>query len=124
MANKLQRNPRNPNKCNFLKTTRCEFAVGYRLGRKEGKNPRRKALLLIEGSRSNGLRYIQTARRLGYQPITLAANPIQYDYLMAEYSKARLVDTEDFDAVRDECLNLAATYDIAGYIGLRLAASR
>ncbi|MBY3335312.1 ATP-grasp domain-containing protein [Rhizobium laguerreae] len=78
---------------------------------------RPKALILIEGSRSNGLLYVQTARRLGYQPITLAADPIQYDYLTAKYSKAILVDTQNFAAVRHECLNLAATYDIAGFIG-------
>lgn len=78
---------------------------------------RTKALVLIEGSRSNGLLYVQAARRRGLQPITLAADPTQYDYLMAEGGKAIMVDTDDFDAVKRECLNLATTCDIAGFVG-------
>ncbi|RVI09182.1 ATP-grasp domain-containing protein [Sinorhizobium meliloti] len=78
---------------------------------------RRKALILIEGSRSNGLLYVQAAKQLGLHPITLAVDPTQYDYLVAESSEAIKVDTESFNALMDECLRLRSRFDIAGITG-------
>ncbi|MDK1389612.1 acetyl-CoA carboxylase biotin carboxylase subunit family protein [Sinorhizobium sp. 8-89] len=77
----------------------------------------RRALILIEGSRSNGLLYFQAAQRLGLHPITLAADPAQYDYLVAESGEAIGVDTDNFEALLRECLRLRATYEIAGITG-------
>ncbi|OBQ63772.1 hypothetical protein A8146_30920, partial [Mesorhizobium loti] len=61
--------------------------------------------------------YIQAARRLGLYPITLSADPTQYDYLAAERSEAIRVDTDDLDALIRECSRLRETYDIAGITG-------
>ncbi|MDX8437284.1 acetyl-CoA carboxylase biotin carboxylase subunit family protein [Mesorhizobium abyssinicae] len=77
----------------------------------------RRALILVEGHRGNGLQYIQEAQRLGLDPITLAANPAQYDYLAAESIEAIRIDTGDLDALIRECHRLSATYDIAGITG-------
>ncbi|MER8480606.1 acetyl-CoA carboxylase biotin carboxylase subunit family protein [Mesorhizobium sp. M1163] len=78
----------------------------------------RRALILVEGhSRGNGLRYVQAARRLGLHPITLSADPVQYDYLAAERSEAIRVDTCNLDALIQECSRLSATHDIAGITG-------
>ncbi|RWD26696.1 MAG: ATP-grasp domain-containing protein [Mesorhizobium sp.] len=74
----------------------------------------RRALILVEGTTSNGHLYIQAAQRLGLHPITLSADPIQYDYLAAEGIEAIRVDTDNLDALVRECSRLRATYDIAG----------
>ncbi|WP_051505810.1 acetyl-CoA carboxylase biotin carboxylase subunit family protein [Mesorhizobium sp. WSM2561] len=74
----------------------------------------RRALILVEGTRSNGLLYVKAAQRLGLYPITLSADPAQYDYLAAERLEAIRVDTDNLDALIQECSRLRATYDIAG----------
>ncbi|MER8646391.1 acetyl-CoA carboxylase biotin carboxylase subunit family protein [Mesorhizobium sp. M1252] len=77
----------------------------------------RRALILVEGHRGNGLRYVQAAQRLGLHPITLSADPAQYDYLAAEGIEAIRVDTDNVVALIRECSRLSATYDIAGITG-------
>ncbi|MER9146935.1 acetyl-CoA carboxylase biotin carboxylase subunit family protein [Mesorhizobium sp. M0871] len=78
----------------------------------------RRAFILIEGHpRGNGLLYVQAARRLGLIPITLSADPAQYDYLTAEADEAVRVDTHNLDALIRECCRIGATYDIAGITG-------
>lgn len=74
----------------------------------------RRALILLEGTSANGQLYVQAAQRLGLHPITLSANPAQYDYLAAEGIEAVPVDTTNLDALIHECSRLSATYDIAG----------
>ncbi|RVC51566.1 hypothetical protein EN759_39475, partial [Mesorhizobium sp. M00.F.Ca.ET.038.03.1.1] len=74
----------------------------------------RRALIMVEGTRSKSLLYVEAARRLGLHPITLAADPAQYNYLAAEGIEAIRVDTGNFDSLIDECSRLSATYDIAG----------
>lgn len=78
---------------------------------------RRRALIMVEGHRANGLLYVQVAQRLGLHPITLAGDPTQYDYLAAESIEAIRVDTNSFDALIHVCSRLRATHDIAGIIG-------
>ncbi|TKV74076.1 ATP-grasp domain-containing protein [Bradyrhizobium elkanii] len=73
----------------------------------------RRGLILLEGTRNNGLRYVQAAQRLGLHPITLSADPAQHDYL-AEGNEAIHVDTDNQDALIRECARLHATYDVAG----------
>ncbi|MER9764001.1 acetyl-CoA carboxylase biotin carboxylase subunit family protein [Mesorhizobium sp. M0138] len=78
----------------------------------------RRALILVEGhQRGNGLRYVQAAQRLGLTPITLSADPAQYDYLAAEKLEAIRIDTDNLDELILECSRLRATYDIAGITG-------
>lgn len=77
----------------------------------------RRALILLEGSRFNGPLYVQAAQHLGLHPITLSADPAQYDYLAADGIEAIRVDTTDLDALIRECSRLRATYDIAGITG-------
>ncbi|MFA1676782.1 ATP-grasp domain-containing protein [Rhizobium mongolense] len=77
----------------------------------------KKALILVEGHRGNGPLYIQAAQRLGLHPITLSADPTQYDYLASQKLEAIRVDTEDLDAMIRECFKLYASYDIAGITG-------
>ncbi|WP_018099433.1 ATP-grasp domain-containing protein [Sinorhizobium meliloti] len=77
----------------------------------------RRALILLEGHGSIGLLYVKAARRLDLHPITLSADPAQYDYLTAEAVEAIRVDTDNLDALIDECSRLRATYDIAGITG-------
>ncbi|ARP68111.1 MULTISPECIES: ATP-grasp domain-containing protein [Mesorhizobium] len=77
----------------------------------------RRALILVEGHRGNGLQYIQEAQRLGLDPIALAADPTQYDYLAAESIEAIRIDTGNLDALVRECHRLSAIYDIAGITG-------
>ncbi|MER9573902.1 acetyl-CoA carboxylase biotin carboxylase subunit family protein [Mesorhizobium opportunistum] len=78
----------------------------------------RRALILVEGhSRGNGLLYVQAAQRLGLHPITLSADPAQYDYLESEKVKTIHVDTDNLDALIHECSRLRTTYDIAGITG-------
>ncbi|TIO28812.1 acetyl-CoA carboxylase biotin carboxylase subunit family protein [Mesorhizobium sp.] len=74
----------------------------------------RRVLILVEGTRSNGLLYVQAAQRLGLHPITLSAEPAQYDYLAAEKVEAIRVDTANLDALIRECSRLRAIFDIAG----------
>ncbi|MCP9232821.1 acetyl-CoA carboxylase biotin carboxylase subunit family protein [Mesorhizobium sp. LMG 17147] len=76
-----------------------------------------RALILLEGHKINGLLYVQAAQRLGLRPITLAANPTQYDYLASEGIKAIRADTDDFDELIHLCSKLDATYGIAGITG-------
>ncbi|MER8651514.1 acetyl-CoA carboxylase biotin carboxylase subunit family protein [Mesorhizobium sp. M1121] len=73
----------------------------------------KKVLILVEGSRTGRL-YIQAAQRLGLHPITLSADPAQYDYIAAERAEAIRVDTDDLDALIGECSRLGTTNDIAG----------
>ncbi|PBB31173.1 acetyl-CoA carboxylase biotin carboxylase subunit family protein [Mesorhizobium sp. WSM3868] len=82
----------------------------------------RRALILIEGSHYNGPLYVQAARRLGVHPITLSADPAQYNYLSAENAEAVRVDTDNVDALIRECSRVRATYDIAGITSAREAA--
>ncbi|MER9756227.1 acetyl-CoA carboxylase biotin carboxylase subunit family protein [Mesorhizobium sp. M0166] len=74
----------------------------------------RRALILLEGTRSNGLLYVKAAQRLGLHPITLSADPTKQDYLAAEGLEAIRIDTDNLDALIDECSRLHATYAIAG----------
>ncbi|MER9677283.1 acetyl-CoA carboxylase biotin carboxylase subunit family protein [Mesorhizobium sp. M0208] len=74
----------------------------------------RRALILVEGTKYNGPLYVQAAQRLGLHPITLSADPSQYDYLAADGIEAIRVNTDNLDALIRECSRLHATYDIAG----------
>ncbi|CDX25035.1 conserved hypothetical protein [Mesorhizobium plurifarium] len=75
----------------------------------------RRALILIEGHpRGNGLLQVQAAQRLGLHPITLSADPAQYDYIATERIEAIRVDTDDLDVLIRECSRLAEIYSIAG----------
>ncbi|ADV14769.1 protein of unknown function DUF201 [Mesorhizobium ciceri biovar biserrulae WSM1271] len=65
----------------------------------------------------NGPLYIQAAQRLGLHPITLTADPTQYDYLAAKGIEAIRIDTDNLNALIHECSRLRATYDIAGITG-------
>ncbi|RRI01771.1 ATP-grasp domain-containing protein [Mesorhizobium tamadayense] len=78
----------------------------------------RRALILIEGhTRGNGLLYVHAARRLGLHPITLSADPTQYDYLSSGSFEVIRVDTDNLDALIHECSRLQGAYDIAGITG-------
>ncbi|MDF3156620.1 MAG: ATP-grasp domain-containing protein [Mesorhizobium sp.] len=77
----------------------------------------RRALILVEGHRGIGLRYVQAAQRLGLHPITLSADPARHGYLAAEKLEAIPVDTENLDALIQVCSRLSVTYDIAGITG-------
>ncbi|TIT47479.1 MAG: hypothetical protein E5W72_20120, partial [Mesorhizobium sp.] len=63
----------------------------------------KRALILVEGHRGTGLLYVNAARRLGLSPITLSADPNQYDYLAAESIEAIRIDTDNLDALIREC---------------------
>ncbi|MER9534166.1 acetyl-CoA carboxylase biotin carboxylase subunit family protein [Mesorhizobium sp. M0309] len=73
-----------------------------------------RALILVEGTRSNGLLYVKAAQRLGLFPITLSADPTRYDYLAAEGIETILVDTGNLNALIRESARLRVTYGIAG----------
>ncbi|NNH33770.1 ATP-grasp domain-containing protein, partial [Rhizobium sp. SEMIA 4085] len=77
----------------------------------------RRALVLVEGHKSNGPLYVRAAQRLGLHPITLSADPAQYDYLAAEGIEAIQVDTSNLDLLIHECTQLGATYGIVGITG-------
>ncbi|MER9638908.1 ATP-grasp domain-containing protein, partial [Mesorhizobium sp. M0228] len=77
----------------------------------------KRALILVEGHRGIGLLYVKAARRLGLHPITLSADPTQYDYLVAEGIEAIRVDTGNLDALIHECARVRATFDISGITG-------
>ncbi|MEZ2207995.1 acetyl-CoA carboxylase biotin carboxylase subunit family protein, partial [Bradyrhizobium japonicum] len=82
----------------------------------------RRALILVEGNtHGTGLQYVQAAQSLGLHPITLSAEPTQYDYLAAEGIEAIRIDTTNRDALIRECSQLRATYDIAGITSAREA---
>ncbi|MER8649239.1 acetyl-CoA carboxylase biotin carboxylase subunit family protein [Mesorhizobium sp. M1121] len=82
----------------------------------------RKAFILVEGAPWGcGLLYVQAAQRLGLHPIALSADPAQHDYLAAEGIEAIRVDTDDLDALVQECSRIRATYGIAGIAGRSLA---
>ncbi|RAZ84784.1 hypothetical protein DPM33_30195 [Mesorhizobium hawassense] len=74
----------------------------------------RRALILIEGTRSNGPLYVKAAHRLGLHPITLSADPARYDYHAPVSVEAIRVDTNKLDALIHECSLLHATYGLAG----------
>ncbi|MER8614800.1 acetyl-CoA carboxylase biotin carboxylase subunit family protein [Mesorhizobium sp. M1216] len=76
-----------------------------------------KALILVEGHSGNGPLYVQAAKRLGLHPITLSADPAQYDYIASKGLEATHVDTDDLDALIRECSRLRGTFDIAGITG-------
>ncbi|MER8684944.1 acetyl-CoA carboxylase biotin carboxylase subunit family protein [Mesorhizobium sp. M1405] len=74
-----------------------------------------RALIFVEGDPTGtGHLFIQAAQRLGVHPITLSADPAQYEYIAAESTEAIRVDTDDIDALINECSRLGTTYDIAG----------
>ncbi|RWP97625.1 acetyl-CoA carboxylase biotin carboxylase subunit family protein [Mesorhizobium sp.] len=73
-----------------------------------------RALILVEGTRSNGPLYVQAAQQLGLHPITLSANPAQYDYLATGSIEAIQVETTNLDALIHECSRLRGIYEIAG----------
>ncbi|MER9058353.1 acetyl-CoA carboxylase biotin carboxylase subunit family protein [Mesorhizobium sp. M0910] len=74
-----------------------------------------RALIILGGTTmGSGLLYVQTAQRLGLQPITLSADPTRYDHFAAKGAETIRVDTDDLDALIRECSRLRATYDIAG----------
>ncbi|MDX8529051.1 acetyl-CoA carboxylase biotin carboxylase subunit family protein [Mesorhizobium sp. MSK_1335] len=77
----------------------------------------RRALILVEGHRSIGCLYVNAAKRIGLWPITLSADPTQYDYLAAKGIEAIRVDTTNLDALIRECDRLRETYEIAGITG-------
>ncbi|MER9865390.1 acetyl-CoA carboxylase biotin carboxylase subunit family protein [Mesorhizobium sp. M0185] len=77
----------------------------------------RRALILLEGHGSIGLQYVKAARYLDLHPITLSADPAQYDYLAAEGIETIRVDTGNLDALIRKSSRLRATYDIAGITG-------
>ncbi|MER9826419.1 acetyl-CoA carboxylase biotin carboxylase subunit family protein [Mesorhizobium sp. M0115] len=76
----------------------------------------RMALILVEGKTNIPLyvQYVRVAKRLGLQPITLSADPLQYDCLAPEGIEVVRVDTDDLGALIHECSRLNVTYDIAG----------
>ncbi|MGX5844716.1 ATP-grasp domain-containing protein [Mesorhizobium sp. ArgA1] len=74
-----------------------------------------KALVLIGGTvMGSGLLYVQSAQRLGLQPITLSADPSQHDHFAAKGVETIRVDTNDLNALLRECSRLQKTYEIAG----------
>ncbi|RWJ57947.1 MAG: ATP-grasp domain-containing protein [Mesorhizobium sp.] len=73
-----------------------------------------RALILLEGTTANGLPYVRAAQSLGLHPITLSADPAQYDYLEAGKYEAIRVDTSNLGALILECSRLQAIYAIAG----------
>ncbi|KPH04566.1 hypothetical protein B5K08_23435 [Rhizobium leguminosarum bv. trifolii] len=77
----------------------------------------RRTLILLEGHRSIGPMYLKEARGLGLNPITLSADPTEYDYLAAEGVDVIQVDTENLGALIGECSQLRAKHDIAGITG-------
>ncbi|MBX5014530.1 ATP-grasp domain-containing protein [Rhizobium lentis] len=72
-----------------------------------------KVLILIEGA-SNGPFYLEAAKRLNLHPITLSADPSQYEYLGAKEADIIRIDTSDLKALIRECAHLRSLYDIAG----------
>ncbi|MEI9413195.1 acetyl-CoA carboxylase biotin carboxylase subunit family protein [Mesorhizobium salmacidum] len=75
---------------------------------------KRRALLLLEGHESTGHVYVKMAQHLDLHPITLSADPTQYDYLAKDEIETIRVDTDKLDALIHEVSRLRTTYDIAG----------
>ncbi|MER9281983.1 acetyl-CoA carboxylase biotin carboxylase subunit family protein [Mesorhizobium sp. M0522] len=73
----------------------------------------RRAFILVEGA-SNMQRYVQVAQHHGFHPIILSANPTRYEYLAAKSIETIAVDTNNLDALIQECSRLGAAYEIAG----------
>lgn len=83
---------------------------------------KKKALVLIEGNTTGtGRLYVAAAQRLGFWPITLAADPGAYDYLAAAGSEAHAVDTADLSRLVEFCGHLSSEFKIAGITGAREA---
>ncbi|RWD55900.1 MAG: ATP-grasp domain-containing protein [Mesorhizobium sp.] len=80
-----------------------------------------RALILVEGHPRLGLQYVQIAKRLGLHPITLSADPAQYEYLSAENVEAVHVDTDNLDSLIRECTRLSSSCDIVGVTGFSRA---
>ncbi|MER9064095.1 acetyl-CoA carboxylase biotin carboxylase subunit family protein [Mesorhizobium sp. M0698] len=81
-----------------------------------------RALILLEGTTQEAcLPYVLAAQSLGLHPITLSADPVQYDNLAAARVEAICVDTNNLDALIRECSRLSAIYDIAGITSAREA---
>jgi biotin carboxylase len=76
-----------------------------------------RALILVEGHRTIGLPYVNAAKRLGLYPITLSADPDQFEYLATEGLEFIRVDTDNYQALLHECSSLGATYNIVGITG-------
>ncbi|MEI9413238.1 acetyl-CoA carboxylase biotin carboxylase subunit family protein [Mesorhizobium salmacidum] len=77
----------------------------------------KKALILIEGHRNSGPLYLRAAQQLGLDTITLSADPAQYNYLAEEGVQAVRVDTNNLDALMQQCVLLNETSGIAGITG-------
>ncbi|KUM28691.1 hypothetical protein AU467_11060 [Mesorhizobium loti] len=78
----------------------------------------KRALILIEVSPWDvGPLYAHRAERLGLCPIILSADPARYDRGAAQGIKAVRVDTDNLDALIQECCRLGSVYDIAGITG-------
>ncbi|MBY3122486.1 ATP-grasp domain-containing protein [Rhizobium laguerreae] len=77
----------------------------------------KRALILVEGHRTIGLLYVKAAQRLGVYPITLSADPGQFEYLAAEGLEVIRVETDNVQALLHECSLLRSTYEIAGITG-------
>lgn len=69
----------------------------------------RRALILVEGTRGNGLPYVQEARRLGLHSIFLSADSTRYDYLATERIEAIRVDTNNLDALNLRMFSATST---------------
>ncbi|MER9870870.1 acetyl-CoA carboxylase biotin carboxylase subunit family protein [Mesorhizobium sp. M0136] len=81
-----------------------------------------RALILLEGTTQKAcLPYVLAAQSLGLHPITLSADPVEYDNLAAAGVEAIRVDTNNLDALIRECSRLGAIYDIAGITSAREA---
>lgn len=78
----------------------------------------RRVLIVIEGGHRIGMLYVQAAELLGLHPITLSADPAQYDYIATGEFESIRVDTGNLDALIGECSRLRATYDVAGITGV------
>ncbi|MER8596011.1 acetyl-CoA carboxylase biotin carboxylase subunit family protein [Mesorhizobium sp. M1182] len=77
-----------------------------------------RALIMVEGHpRGNALLYAKAAKHLGLHPITLSADPARYGYLAAEKIESIHINTNNLDALIQECSRLRETYDIAGITG-------
>ncbi|ARO32621.1 biotin carboxylase-like ATP-grasp domain-containing protein (plasmid) [Rhizobium sp. NXC14] len=77
----------------------------------------KKALILIEGHRSNGPLYVEAARRLGLHPITLTDDPTGYEYLARLKAEVIEIDTSNLDSLIRKCYELQSSYCIAGITG-------
>ncbi|RWI87879.1 MAG: ATP-grasp domain-containing protein [Mesorhizobium sp.] len=72
-----------------------------------------RTIIIVEGQ-SNFLLFLQSAKRMGLHTIVLTADPEKYEYAAAEGFDGILIDTDNLDALINECSRLRAAYDIAG----------